>query len=239
MRHTVLMIHTLKKRLPLLILLVIATIAFVLFGDKLTLDTLRDNREALQNWRTNNATLSAVVYIILYAIAVAVSLPGGLIMTLTGGFLFGTMFGTLYTVIGATLGATAIFYAARTGFGDVLRKKTGNWLEKFQKGIRENEISFLLLMRLVPIVPFFIANVAPAFLGVNARTYIWTTGLGIIPGTFVFSSVGAGLGAVFDRGEDPDLGLIFEPHILLPLLGLCILAALPAVIKIIKGRARS
>jgi uncharacterized membrane protein YdjX (TVP38/TMEM64 family) len=228
--------HTLKKRLPLILIAICAIMGLVLFGDQLTLENLRNNREYLQNWRTDNPVLSALAYIIVYALAVAISLPGGLVMTLTGGFLFGTMLGAAYTVIGATLGAVGIFLAARTGLGDVLRTKTGQWLEKFQKGIRENEVSFLLLIRLVPIVPFFVANVAPAFLGVRTRTYIWTTALGIIPGTVVFSSVGAGLGEVFDRGDTPKLDIIFEPPALLPILGLCLLAALPMILKAIRGK---
>lgn len=235
--HTFLMKHTLKKRLPLVLIALCAIIGLVLFGDQLTLENLRNNREYLQNWRTDNPVFSALAYIILYALAVAISLPGGLVMTLTGGFLFGTVLGASYTVVGATLGAVCIFLAARTGLGDVLRAKTGQWLEKFQQGIRENEVSFLLLIRLVPIVPFFIANVAPAFLGVRTRTYIWTTALGIIPGTVVFSSIGAGLGEVFDRGEMPKLDILFEPPVLLPILGLCLLAALPMILKAIRGKS--
>lgn len=228
---------TLKKRLPLLLLAICAAAGIILFGDQLTLETLRENREALQDWRADNPLLSGVTYIALYTIAVAISLPGGLIMTLTGGFLFGTWLGAGYTVIAATLGATGIFIAARTGLGDILRAKTGQWVEKFQAGIRENEVSFLLLIRLVPVVPFFVANVAPAFLGVRTVTYIWTTALGIIPGTVVFSSVGAGLGEVFARGETPKLDIIFEPQVLLPIAGLCVLACLPMIIKAVRGRA--
>ena len=86
-------------------------------------------------------------------------------------------------------------------------------------------------MRLIPAIPFFIANLAPAFLGVSLRNYIFTTFFGIMPGAIVYASVGAGLGEVFARGETPDLGIIFAPHILGPILGLCALAALPIVIK--------
>jgi uncharacterized membrane protein YdjX (TVP38/TMEM64 family) len=100
-----------------------------------------------------------------------------------------------------------------------------------ERGFREGEASYLLVMRLVPAVPFFVANVAPAFLGARLSTFVWTTFLGIVPGTVVFISVGAGLGEQLERGERPDLGVIFEPHILGPLLGLAALAALPLVLK--------
>ena len=109
-------------------------------------------------------------------------------------------------------------------------------MNKIEAGLRKNEVSYLLLMRLVPAIPFFLANIAPAFLGVGLRNYVLTTFFGIIPGTVVYSSVGAGLGEVFARNESPNLGIIFEWHILGPILGLCALAAMPIVINHFRGR---
>ena len=94
----------------------------------------------------------------------------------------------------------------------------------------------LFLIRLVPAVPFFIANLLPAFLEVPLHRFVISTFLGIIPGAVVYTSVGAGLGEVFAAGETPNLGIIFEPHILLPLLGLCALAALPIVLNVVRGK---
>jgi uncharacterized membrane protein YdjX (TVP38/TMEM64 family) len=94
----------------------------------------------------------------------------------------------------------------------------------------------LFLIRLVPAVPFFVANVVPALVGVPLYRYVVSTFFGIIPGAVVFTAVGAGLGEVFARGETPNLGVIFEPRILLQLLGLCALAALPIVLKAVRGR---
>jgi uncharacterized membrane protein YdjX (TVP38/TMEM64 family) len=85
-------------------------------------------------------------------------------------------------------------------------------------------------------VPFFVANLLPAFLGVPLFRFVISTFFGIMPGALVFTSVGAGLGAVFARGESPDLGIIFEPHILLPILGLCVLSLLPVAIKTFTGK---
>ena len=93
----------------------------------------------------------------------------------------------------------------------------------------------LFLIRLVPAIPFFLANLVPALVGVPLSRFVISTFLGIIPGTVVFTSVGAGLGEVFARGETPNLGIIFEPHILLPILGLCVLSALPIAIKALRG----
>jgi uncharacterized membrane protein YdjX (TVP38/TMEM64 family) len=168
---------------------------------------------------------------------VAFSLPGATVMTLTGGFLFGTFSGTLYNVLSATMGAIVIFLAAKSGLGDMLHRRMvadaedTSRISRLEAGLRRNEISYLLLMRLVPVVPFFIANLAPAFMGVGLRNFALTTLFGIIPGGLVYTSVGAGLGAVFSRGETPDLGIIFEWQILGPILGLCALAALPILIR--------
>ena len=150
--------------------------------------------------------------------------PGGLVLTVTAGFLFGTLGGGLTAVVGATLGAVAVFLIARTALGEPLRARAGPWLGRMEAGFRENALSYLLVLRLVPIFPFWLVNLVPAFLGVPLATYALGTFLGIMPATFVFASVGSGLGAVFDRGEEPDLGLVFEPRVLLPLLGLAVLA---------------
>jgi len=151
---------------------------------------------------------------------------------------------TFFTVVGATIGATAIYMAAKLGLGDKLYEglkgdgKTG-MLSKVEAGLREDEVSYLFLMRLVPAFPFFVANLAPAFLGVKLRNFVFTTFFGIIPGTAVYTWVGSGLGEVFARGETPNLGIIFQPVVLGPILGLCALSILPIVIKKLrKGGAK-
>lgn len=222
----------LRRFLPLLILAAGLGAFFALGLDRyVTLDTLRDNRQALSAWVAENWALAAFVYVLAYIVMVAFSLPGGLVATLTGGFLFGTVFGGLLTVFGATIGATAIFLAAKTALGETLREKAGPKLRNLEDGFGKNAFSYMLVLRLVPIFPFFLVNLAPAFLGVPLRTYVVTTFLGIIPGTFVFASLGNGLGAIFDAGRDPDLGLIFEPEILGPILALALLALLPVVYR--------
>jgi uncharacterized membrane protein YdjX (TVP38/TMEM64 family) len=135
----------------------------------------------------------------------------------------------LAAVIAATIGATLLFLAARTALGDVLRAKAGPGLRKLEDGFKRDALSYLLVLRLVPAFPFFLVNLAPAFLGVSLRTYLIGTFFGIMPGTFVFASVGAGLGAVFDRGERPDLSIILSPPVLLPLLALAALALVPVI----------
>lgn len=222
---------TLRRAAPFLVALAGAALLFAFGREHLSFAALRDNREALIVWRDANIALAAFAYVGLYAGATALSFPGGLALTLAGGFLFGPWAGGALAVTGATIGATAIFLAAKQGFGEALRARAGGWVERAADGFRADEASWLLMMRLVPAMPFFVANLVPAFLGASTRTYLWTTFFGIMPGGLVYASVGAGLGAVFERGEEPDLGVIFEPAVLLPLLGLAALSALPILVK--------
>jgi len=229
----------LMRKLPLIIIVAVATIGAFTLKEYLNFQTLADNREALMSFRDGNYLLTAFVFVAAYAVIVGFSLPGATVMTLTGGFLFSTFPGALINVTGATIGAIAIFLAARWGLGERLatRMDTGDGLVKrIKAGIDENQWSMLFLIRLVPAVPFFVANLVPALVGVSLGRYAVSTFLGIIPGAIVYTSVGAGLGDVFDRGETPDLGIIFEPAILLPILGLCALAALPMVLRAVRGK---
>jgi uncharacterized membrane protein YdjX (TVP38/TMEM64 family) len=105
-----------------------------------------------------------------------------------------------------------------------------------EAGFRENAMSYLLVLRLVPLFPFWLVNLVPAFLGVPLRTYVIGTFFGIMPGTFVYASVGSGLGAILEAGESPDLGIIFKAEILIPLLGLALLALIPVIYKRIKTK---
>lgn len=229
----------LMRRLPLLIIVAVAILGAFFLRDYLTFDALRDNREALLAFRDGNYFLTVAIFILAYVVIVAFSLPGATIATLTGGFLFATFPGALFNVTAATIGATAIFLAARWGFGEKLGAKlegSEGIVKKIKDGIDENQWSMLFLIRLVPAFPFFMANLVPSFLEVPLRRFVISTFFGIIPGTVVYTSVGAGLGEVFARGETPNLGIIFEPAIILPIIGLCVLAALPIAINAIRGK---
>ena len=227
------------RLLPLMVILGVALIGGFLLRDYLSFETLRDNRQALLDFRDANYAATVLVFMAVYVVIVAFSLPGATISTLTGGFLFATFPGVLFNVTAATIGAIGIFLAARWGLGERLSAKmesSQGAVKRIKDGIDENQWSMLFLIRLVPAVPFFVANLVPALVGVPLFRFAVSTFLGIIPGGLVFTSVGAGLGKVFERGETPDLGVIFEPRILLPILGLCVLAALPVVIKAMRGR---
>jgi uncharacterized membrane protein YdjX (TVP38/TMEM64 family) len=225
------------KLLPVA-LLVIGLIAAYQFGvlDYLSFESLRDNRAFLQDWVATQGLVAGLTFMAIYAIAVALSLPAGAPLTISGGFLFGAVFGTTYVVTGATIGAVILFLAARYAFYDLLHAKAGNAIRKMEDGFKEDALSYLLVLRLVPLFPFWLVNLVPAFLGVKLRTYTLGTFFGIIPGTLVYVSIGDGLGAVFDRGEVPDLSVIFEPRIITPIVGLAVLAMIPVVYKRIKAK---
>lgn len=227
------------RKLPLLIILVVALIGFFSLRDYLGFEMLRENREMLIAFRDANYLATVLGFIAIYVVIVGFSLPGATIATLTGGFLFATFPGALYNVTAATIGATMIFQAARWGFGEKLGAKleaSEGTVKAIKDGIDNNQWSMLFLIRLVPAVPFFVANLVPSFLEVPLRRFVISTFFGIIPGAVVYTSVGAGLGDVFARGESPDLGIIFEPQILLPILGLSALAALPIILKLVRGK---
>ena len=226
-----------QKMLPLIGIAVVAVIGFFTLKGYLSFESLRDNREALLAWRDSNYVVAALGFIGVYITIVAFSLPGAAIISLTGGFLFGLFPGALFNIVSATIGAVLIFLAARFGLGDYLSRKmdnAGGVVGKIKAGLDDNEISFLLLMRLVPAFPFFVANLVPALVGTRLRTFVWTTFVGIIPGGLVYTWVGSGLGEVFARGETPDLGIIFDPKILAPILALCALSLLPVILKAFK-----
>lgn len=225
--------------LPMITIFTVAVIGAFTLRDYLTFDTLRNNREALLAFRAGNFWTMATIFVGIYILIVAFSLPGAAVASVTGGFLFGLGFGTAFNVVAATIGASVIFMAARLGLGEALTRKleaSQGAIKKLKNGLRENEISVLFLLRLVPVVPFFVANLLPALVGVKFRNFLWTTALGIIPGALVFTWIGVGLGEVFDRGEDPDLSLLWEPQILGPLTGLSVLAAMPILFKAMRGR---
>lgn len=195
----------------------------------LSLDTLKTHRETLTGWVQGSLVVASLAYVAVYVVAVAFSFPGAVFLTLSGGFLFGAGLGTLLTVTGATIGATLVFLFAKAVFGENALDRFGAPAAKLAEGIRRNAGPYLLVLRLVPLFPFFLVNLVPAFVGVKLVTYVVTTFFGIIPGTAVFSLAGAGLGSVLDQGGAITPGSILTPEIIAGLVGLAALslAAIP------------
>lgn len=215
-------------------LLVVGGIAFVTVGGRqyLTFAALAENHDWLCGLVRYWGFVAALLYIAVYAALVALSIPGAAILTIAGGFLFGTWFGSLCAVLGATSGATGIFCAARAGLGG-LAERVGPRIGKFEAGFRSDAFNYLVVLRLVPIFPFWLVNLVPALVGVKLRTFVAATLLGVIPGTFVYASIGNGLGSVV---EEPDIGIAFRPSVLVPLVGLAVLALVPVGYKRWRGK---
>lgn len=227
------------RRLPLALLVLLAIAAWVAWGGVLSFDTLARNQNALIAFRDDHYLWASLGFVLIYVLVVVTSLPGALILTLAGGLLFGIFPGALLNLAGATLGAVLVFLAAQAGIGrDVARavEARGGQGARLMAALRDNEWSVLLTMRLIPVIPFFLANLLPAFVGVRLPVFAATTAIGILPGDVIFTSIGAGLGEVLARGEVPDLASLTEPRFALPLFGLAVLSALPLLVKLVRGR---
>jgi len=215
-------------------LLVAAGIAFLLSGGNhyLTFTALADNRDWLSGLVQRWGILAALLYVALYAVLIALSIPGGAVLTIAGGFLFGTWVGALCAMLGATAGATGVFLAARAGLGG-FAQRAGPLVGKLEAGFRADAFNYMLVLRLVPIFPFWLVNLVPALLGIRLGTYVFATFLGIIPGSVVYAGIGNGLGSAV---EQPDSRLLLRPSIFLPIVGLAMLALVPVAYKYWRGK---
>ncbi len=220
------------RRLWPLALIVLALAAAWASGvqNYLSLDTLREQQDALRTFVAENTVLAFAIFIAVYATATILMMPGALWITIAGGFLFGLWGGTLATIVGATLGASILFLAAKSSVGSALRERAGPFVQKLEKGFQEDAVSYMFALRFLPIVPFPVANIAPALFGAKFRDYVITTALGIIPGVLAYTWIGAGLGATFAAGEEPDFASIAR-NLIPAVVALAIVSLLPVAYK--------
>lgn len=200
-------------------------------GELISLETLRTHRGALVAWVGANSFLASIAYVLAYVCVVAFSIPGAVFLTLSGGFLFGALTGTVLTSIGATVGATVVFLFAQSLFGKGAFDRLGAQYPSLVDGISKNAWSYLLVLRFVPIFPFFLVNLIAALVGVRLSTYVVTTFVGILPGTAVFSLAGAGLGNVLDQGQSFALSSVMTPTVVSALVGLAALSLVAIPIR--------
>ena len=226
-----------KKYLPLIAIVLLMVIAYFAGLHKyLTFDYLKATRLQLIGWKNAHPILAAAGFVLLYISVVALSIPGASILSIFGGYLFGLPAALIYVLVGATAGACLIFLATKTAFGAALEKKAKPFLNKLRAGFKKNAWSYLLFLRLIPLFPFWLINIAPAFLGTRFLTYFWTTLVGIIPGAYVYTQTGSGIGEVFDSGETFSLHAIFNVKMRIALALLALLALLPVVVKKLRDR---
>lgn len=217
-----------KRFVPLMVLILAVIAVFASgAGRYLSLEALQTHEATLRGFVADNLALALLAFMAVYAVATAVSFPGAVILTLAGGYLFGTWIGGTATVIGATLGSIMVFYVVQTSLGAALRAKAeadGGTLKKVIDGVGQGAFGYILTLRLIPLAPFWLVNVAAALAHAPLRAYALATFFGIMPATFIYSGVGAGIEVLVARGETPDLGVIFEPGVLLPLVALGLLS---------------
>ena len=219
-----------KRIIVLMLIAGLAVTGGYALNDVFSLDMLRLHRAELLSITQSHKVLAALLFVSLYSVIAGLSLPGAAIASIAGGFLFGLMLGTILNITAATLGATSLYLAVQWGVGESFVRRLDaleGRSDKIVSRLRKNEVSVLLSLRLVPVVPFFAVNLLAAISRVGFRNFVLTTSVGILPGAIVFTSIGVGLGSVFDQGAEPDLSVLWSPQLLFPLLGLAALSLVP------------
>jgi uncharacterized membrane protein YdjX (TVP38/TMEM64 family) len=168
-----------------------------------SLEALRRYQASLAGFVEANAVAAAAAYVLIYVAAVAVSFPGASIFTAAGGLMFGVIVGTSLAMVSATIGATLIFLIARTSLGDFLARRAGPRMQRLREGFQDDGFNYLLFLRLMPVFPFWIVNLAAALFGIRLLPYVAATAIGILPGTFAYSYFGESLGTALEPEGSP------------------------------------
>ena len=230
-----------------LIALASAALLLLRIDNIMSLQHLLRSQDVLMHYVAAHFLAALIIFMLLYVAAVALSLPGATLLTVAGGFLFGGWLGGGLSVLAASAGAVALFLAARSSLAAVFAARAGPWLERFHLGFQQDAASYMLFLRLTPVFPFWLVNLASALTGVPLPTFVWTTLLGILPGTFVFAFAGAGLESVASAHAAAaaacaaqtaapcpsgfSLSSLVTHDTMLALAGLALLALLPVAVK--------
>jgi uncharacterized membrane protein YdjX (TVP38/TMEM64 family) len=222
-----------RTRLALIllpVLLVGGALAFAIgIDDRLTLDALRRHHLELLGFVAGEPFLSSVLFMAACAIAVVISMPGVGMLTVVGGYLFGWLHGSIYMLIAATLAGILVFLLARSAFGGMIRARAGPTLQRVAHNFRENALSYIFILNLVPIFPSVVVIALPALCGVRLRTFVLSAFLGILPGTILLARLGSGFGHVLLQSGPIQLSSFMTPQIVTALVGLTALALIPVV----------
>jgi len=228
----------LSRIIPLAIIILMMAAYYIFdLGQYFTFMQLKEKHHQLKAFVDAHSILAPILFTSLYILTIALSIPIAGILSLGMGYLFPLPFSTLLVVIGATIGATCIFLAAKTALANLLYEKVKPFLSKFDKLLKENGSLYLITLRLIPLIPFWLLNLAPAFLGISLRTFIWTTFVGIIPGSFVFTQAGSGLASVLESDATTfSFGALFTPQVVIAFCLLIAFSLIPIIYKHFKKR---
>lgn len=222
---------------PLLLLAGLAALALALGGyDYLSFDALRQHEESLRAAAAAQPLLAGLAFLGLYMAVAALALPGAVWLSLGSGLIFGTFWGGTLSLFGALAGATILFVAARTALADMLLRRAGARLQKLQAGFAKDAASWMLIVRLIPLFPFFLVNLGAALAGLRLSLFVWTSFVGMAPAAYIYAGLGNGLSQVVRLNAPPNLNLFARADLLLPLLGLAILASLPMLWRLWQER---
>jgi uncharacterized membrane protein YdjX (TVP38/TMEM64 family) len=221
---------------PAILVVLIATLWASGIGDHLSWASLADYQTTITTWVAAHPVLAPCLFLVFYTASVTLSLPQAGLMTLAGGLVFGTVGGGILAVAGATAGAVLLFLIARSAFAEPLARRGGALLAKVRDELRQNGMLYLLALRLVPVVPFWLLNLAAPLCGMKLRHFTIATFFGIMPVTFITASIGAGIGGVLTKGERPGFGVIFSWPVLVPLVAMAVVSLMPVAWR--KWRAR-
>lgn len=243
-----------SRRWGPLVLLIAAAAAVYASGayEYVSLATIAEHRDALQDFVSEHWLIALCGYGLIYMAAVALSIPGAALLTMFAGFLFGWLVAGLLAVVAATAGATVVFLVARTSLGDVLVRRAGPRLHALARGFRDDAFNYLLFLRLVPLFPFWLVNIAPALFDVRLATFVAATLTGIIPGTFAFAFLGSGLDSIIAEQKaayeecvaagregcaiSMEAGALLRPELIIAFAALGAVALIPVVVRRLRAR---
>lgn len=224
------------KKLLILALVAALVGAFFYFdlGQYLTLEALKEHKEAMAAFYQENQALTIAAYMGIYILATSLSLPGATILTLAGGALFGLVLGTVLVSFASTIGATFAFLAARYLLRDSIQDKFGEKLNVINDGVQEEGAFYLFTLRLLPIFPFFVINLVMGLTPIKTATFFFVSQIGMLLGTIIYVNAGTELAQI------DSLSGILSPQLIASfvLLGLFPLVA-KKIVGLIKARRAS
>ncbi|MDN3504787.1 MAG: VTT domain-containing protein [Rhabdochlamydiaceae bacterium] len=229
-----------KKFIPLIIIIALALLVYITKAHTyLSFENLRHHQATLRMWVNDYFWLMILAFFTIYTLIISFSIPIAAYVSIFGGFLFPQPFSTILVVCSATIGATIIFSACKTALGSTLFTKAAPFMKKMEKGFESGSIGYLLFLRFTPIFPFWLVNIAAAFFKVSLTTFIWTTFIGITPGSFVFTQAGRGLESILTSNKPLSLSTILTTDLKIALFALGLFSLIPVVIKFFVKKYRT